>query len=378
MHHIMRAKSFLTRLASIVQITSIGATLAFVVSVDCLAGMPPPLPHANLDIAIGRDGKQVLLNTDGLFRSTDGGNSWVPISAIQTIPLTRLEKDENGGLYVTKNDSRHSDVYYSSDFGETWTRTGAVHGYNAIAKDGTLYDCDDGAIEISKDHGATWQRLKGRLPAPRKMCMGLYLGPDEIYVMKHNLYRSTDQGLHWKRVNRKAVSETFPRLGNFEVTPGVAIVKLLIDSHGVLYGIGVPDWTPEIGDGIPPPRVYRSRDHGATWTRLMPRDPAGGTECGIKFLREDAPIFLCWPAANPHQLPVTVSRLDNDDTIVPLGIMVDTSVSGYGWFSGLTLGADKQFYLLQNARLSRWNSDGNAWQRLPLKGIPDFETGTPR
>jgi photosystem II stability/assembly factor-like uncharacterized protein len=374
----MQTKFFHKRLMSIVQSVAITAVLALTSASDGYASVPPPLAHANQSIVIGRGGKQVLLNSDGLFRSVDSGKSWVPISVIQTIPLTRLEKGENDALYVTRNDSQHSDVYYSPDFGATWTRTGAVHGYHAIANDGTLYDCGDDAIGISRDHGATWQRLNKRLPSPKTTCRGLYVGAGEIYVMKHNLYRSTDQGRHWRRVNRKRVSEVFPRPTNFEVAPGVASVKLFIDSHGVLYSFGVPKWTPQGGDRPPSPRTYRSRDHGVTWTRLLPHSSATDTDCGLTFLRADSPIFVCWPATSTEQLPVTVSTLGNDDSIIPLGMRIDTSISEYGWSSGLVLGADNQFYLLQNAWVSRWDADQNAWQRLPLTGIPDFQTGRPR
>ncbi|MGH7458156.1 MAG: YCF48-related protein [Longimicrobiaceae bacterium] len=96
-------------------------------SMDCFCGWRPTgeLPQGAEVLALAYDPEQpeqvYASTTAGLFRSTDGGESWKAVST-DGPELTTLTFDRSGALYAT---TREGALLRSVDQGQSWERVGA-------------------------------------------------------------------------------------------------------------------------------------------------------------------------------------------------------------------------------------------------------------
>jgi len=184
----------------------------------------------------------------GLYRSTDGGASWVSIGLENTGAIGRIRIDPTnpnrifaaaqGRLFDTGGDRG---LYLSEDGGDTWRQV--LDGLN----DST------GAIDVSINPGnpdivlaAMWDKL--RFPDGRE-----YGGPGS------GVYRSTDGGETWARAEAPLpAADTEPgRIGvAFGTNDPNRAYAITNDRIGNLTGF------------------FSSADAGATWTRLTSGEPA--------------------------------------------------------------------------------------------------------
>lgn len=127
----------------------------------------------------------------GVFRSTDGGANWQKV----------LYKDENTGAIDLAFDPWNSQTIYAALWAARrppWTTGGTINGPGS-------------GLFKSTDGGDTWKQLKGGLPAPEDGLGRIGLGiapsdPKRIYALVYlprqsGLFRSTDSGETWERVN---------------------------------------------------------------------------------------------------------------------------------------------------------------------------------
>lgn len=123
--------------------------------------------------------KFVYVGTEngGVFRSTDGGNSWSDDLASPVLPgftITRILTSPTDAetVYLTVANFRSSHVFRSKDGGTTWTDIDGgrlpdvPHHAIAIptAKPSTVYVCSDAGVFVSTDAGGTWANLTRNLP----------------------------------------------------------------------------------------------------------------------------------------------------------------------------------------------------------------------
>jgi photosystem II stability/assembly factor-like uncharacterized protein len=131
----------------------------------------------------------------GIFRSTDGGNSWQKVLFVS---------DSTGGIDVVLNPSNPNIIYAS-----LWER---IRRPNR-----RVYGGPTSAIYKSTDGGTTWNKLVNGLPVQQlgRISLALSAGnPAIIYasiVGKNeqliDVYKSTDSGDHWVALN--AVSQIY-------------------------------------------------------------------------------------------------------------------------------------------------------------------------
>lgn len=123
--------------------------------------------------------KLIYVGTEngGFYRSTDGGNSWSEDLASPMLPgftITRVLSSPTNALtvYATVANFGARHVFRSKDGGSTWVDIDrgqlpdVPHHAIAISRaaPSTLYVCSDAGVHVSTDGGGTWKSLTRNLP----------------------------------------------------------------------------------------------------------------------------------------------------------------------------------------------------------------------
>lgn len=216
-------------------------------------------------------GKLYLDTSQGFFRSTDQGATFVNITTGKGLPDEGkyLQLKVVGGRLLAWTSNR---LFHSSNDGATWTEITSNLPFGDSGRDGgRMKDAlaignvliaslsygiqDNGARTYrSFDNGATWQFVD----ANDAVSLYLFLDGDSIYGLSAIfLHRSDDQGATWPVLN-----PLFQPGRPDSVIPNTALavrngVLLLFYSNG---------------------QLYRSADQGQHWTALSGTAPASITE----------------------------------------------------------------------------------------------------
>jgi photosystem II stability/assembly factor-like uncharacterized protein len=200
----------------------------------------------------------VAAGEPGVFRSADGGESWVwrglatPSAQLWTnvvVPeaapshlyaTTRPRNVGPGGLYLSTDGGLHWRLLLSRRF-----------GFNAVAEsaDGTLLASGELAeVYRSTDGGATWSLVLTPVFGGGGVQLQLAfdpLAPQNAYVGTHSgLWRSSDGGATWQKTG------TLP---DGQPLDDVTALAFPGTAPGFLYALRLS-------------RLYRSHDGGLTWT----------------------------------------------------------------------------------------------------------------
>lgn len=170
----------------------------------------------------------------GLYRSTDGGESWQKV----------LGKDENTGAETVLIDPRNPNIVYAA----LWASRNPPWRLRDI-----LQLFAQGGLYKSLDGGTTWTQLRGGLPLNIGR-IGLAMAPGDsqrLYAWVNDdkgcgIYRSSDAGAEWTKVNSE--SRVCSRGNDFS---GIAVDP---SDRDVVYAANT--------------QTYRSTDAGKTWTGL--------------------------------------------------------------------------------------------------------------
>ncbi|HKI78347.1 MAG TPA: hypothetical protein VKA26_07385 [Ignavibacteriaceae bacterium] len=210
-----------------------------------------------------------ILDGDGVFKTTDGGETWKNVGLKNTKYIGRIlvdQKDENkvivAALGHVFGDSKDRGIYVTTDGGKNWQQTlftndttGAVDlGYDMSSPD-IIYAAmwqvrsfpwmdyyvsqagKSSGIYKSMDGGFHWTKLSGGgLPDVPKGRIGLAVGQNTnaqtVYATideagdQSGFYRSEDGGKNWKRVNTdgELVSSYFARVNVDPTNPKTVYV----------------------------------------------------------------------------------------------------------------------------------------------------------
>jgi photosystem II stability/assembly factor-like uncharacterized protein len=179
----------------------------------------------------------------GVFRSTDGGQSWQKV----------LYKDQDTGASDVEIDPANPDRVYAC----LWrARQGPW-------EDGNSYGGAAGGVFKSTDGGANWNKLAGGLPDDLVQAY-VAVAPSDTRILYSSLatthgsaiYRSDDGGGHWSRTTTDARPSV--RIGGGDL----AVPKVDPKNPGVVYTTSTVTW--------------RSADGGKTWTGI--RGAPGGDD----------------------------------------------------------------------------------------------------
>jgi photosystem II stability/assembly factor-like uncharacterized protein len=175
---------------------------------------------------------------DGVYRSTNGGNTWQPWALSETKGLPR----RIGTIAVDPFDSKHVLV-------------GGV-GFGRVSSDN-----DFGGLYRTKNRGTTWQRLTFISannywchtivfdPVTRGRIFATFTGPGT----SNGIYRSNDGGVTWTQLTNGLPATD--RIGR-------TALAIAPSNHNVVYAISA-DLASDRADNVL--GVFRSTDGGSSW-----------------------------------------------------------------------------------------------------------------
>ncbi len=219
--------------------------------------------------------------THSLWRSYDGGRTWRPsvldlpadpAGLLPAVSTLAVDPRQPGVLYVG---TAGQGVYRfkAEPNGYGYELVGGISLYNAHVKrlvvgpDGRVYTLTNEGLFVSQ--GDTWQKLS--LP---EMAASLAVAPGDpkiLYVggVSTGMYRSTDGGRSWERVNT-----------GLDMLPGAAlrVTALAVDEEQPRHVVAAIAYG--LGNQFTPGSVYESRDGGYSWARLSPHLSKSGQSEG--------------------------------------------------------------------------------------------------
>jgi len=273
------------------------------------------------------------LNDDmpALYYSFDDGSSWNNLNGLNNPAAMFQDVILSGDGRIYLPDFAYG-VFYSDDFGQTWTGIGEFTPEGCAAfglhPSGVLFAgltyTGIGFIHRSENNGATWEAI----PLPNY---------NSNYAVEHihfnsqghvflgtinGIYRSTDVGLTWEQVNYGL--------------NGVQVYSMTIDDQDHIY---VLTTQPGLFDGY-----YRSMDNGSTWETLdwvqdinYALDIVGVD--GHIYAINDQTIFITNDAGQTwSELPNGL----NEDEAFYLGADLELTPSGYLYVAGKYLHRSSQ------------------------------------
>lgn len=221
---------------------------------------------------------------DGVYRSSDGGESWthVGLEATREIARVVIDPEDSATVYVAAmgklwGENPERGVFRTTDNGRTWShvlelddRTGAIDLVMDPSDRHTLYAATyarrrtawsytgggpTGGIWRTRDGGRTWRKLAGGLPgAPGRIGLDVWrkdprvvfaviesdsggrVGTFEDRSRTGGVFRSDDRGDHWRRL-----SDVIPRPFYFSQ------IRVQPDDTSRVYVLGVDLWLSDDG-----------------------------------------------------------------------------------------------------------------------------------
>jgi photosystem II stability/assembly factor-like uncharacterized protein len=262
-----------------------------------------------LDLEIDPDAPATVYaaTTSGVFKTTDGGNTWTAMSSGLTNTIVSSLAIDRSDSAIVYAGTRGGGVFKSTNGGSSWTavNTGLTGSFvGALTMDlqlpGTLYaGLEDGAIFKTIDGGATWTPINSGLPPPRIGQSGPGWGieslavdpetPTIIYAgtERNGTFKTVNGGKRWRRTTLSstrvfsiAVNSTLPRV---YVSDDRACVATRTDEGGWTFADFCLSPSPVPGNGsvvafdpLVPTTAYvaggglsKTTDGGATWSSVL-------------------------------------------------------------------------------------------------------------
>jgi photosystem II stability/assembly factor-like uncharacterized protein len=205
----------------------------------------------------------------GLFRSIDGGDTWIPTSISKNATSVITDSQNPGTVYArAEGSSGFSETFISTTAGQTWDTLNpeGFNGYSVTLVNGPLtypmYKLGGDGLYRKLASGEGWQHV---FP---EYCLALgvtFQSANIIYLGTFNqgLYKSIDFGENWMQI-------TAPP---FNIIPQRLIKAIAVDpaTSDVYVGLQNGTWEYHPTQQYFTMRsggIWKSNDGGATWTDL--------------------------------------------------------------------------------------------------------------
>jgi photosystem II stability/assembly factor-like uncharacterized protein len=298
----------------------------------------------------------------GVWKTTDGGTNWKPLTdELSTLVhgVVAVDPNKPDTVYMGTGDffigARGDGIYRSDDGGMSWVKIGAVDQVGSRITGIVVDPTDSDIIHVSgsfgyvrsKDRGKTWERTQPNDLG--NLCCALVVNPADpktIYVGKYysGVWRSTDGGNTFVKLTTGLPNDDVNRIC-------LAISKS--DPKFLLCGIS------NGGSGVR--GTYRSVDGGDTWLEI-----AGTPDFAYPQSWYD--MYVAIDPANKD-----IMYLGGvDPRYAPAGVLRTTD--GGGWWVDITFAGDgtnphpDHQCIAFGADGTVWEgNDGGVWKRPPGK-----------
>jgi photosystem II stability/assembly factor-like uncharacterized protein len=246
--------------------------------------------------------------TQGIYKSTDNGLSWVPANAgIERASTSDIIVSGPNLLAAAKSRCpNYLNVFKSTDNGATWSGTSGLAGnvvHSFAIKGASVWATfaalpNNSGIVRSTDNGNTWQVVPSIITNAGESIVS----DDAIIVAEDNfIWRSTDDGASWDVVEQFALTgiSSFAKVGTKLFGAATTGIQTSTDngaswtfeafSNGA-YSFSSNGRTIYLGSNS---KVFKSTDFGASWIDVSTGLGKGGIQA---LLYDGSTVFAGTPA----------------------------------------------------------------------------------
>ena len=205
----------------------------------------------------------------GIYKSTDGGNSWqhMGLTETQTIGRIVVHPENPDVVWVAASGHEYRDnpergVYKTVDGGHNWNKVLFIDDMTG-AIDLVIHPLDSNTL-----YAATWQRRRAKFNDPRNE--PAFTGSDE-YFTGSGVWKSTDGGENWRQMNDGLPSPRYRgRIGIDIARSQPETIYAFVDNYEIAREAeeGEADAYGRPREGvIRGATVFRSDNGGGSWHR---------------------------------------------------------------------------------------------------------------